>query len=264
MYKGSVGKAIDDLIRGVGLSRIWIFQAYHDITSKYQRTILGPFWLTGSVVATSVSLSIVFGAIFKQDLKEILPYIMAGIIFFNVLSYPLGEAPEMLVNYSGVIRNNAYPFTYYAFESVTKNLIMLAHNLIVFYVIYILLGSAVIPNPLLIPGFLLSVFNVLIYGQLVAMLSARYRDLRYLFPYVMQLLFFMTPIFWHGKDITGPRRVILHLNPFTSFLDIMRTPILGGYPDAYSWQVVGASTVVGIILWLIFFSLNRHKIPFWV
>lgn len=216
------------------------------------------------MVATSLSLSIVFGALFGQSLAELLPYVMAGMIFFNIATYPLNEAPEVFVGYAGIIKNHAYPFTYYVFESLSKNFITFLHNYVVYIATCIILQVNVIPNFTLVPALVLVYITAAIYGTLVAMLSARYRDLRFMFPYVAQLLFFITPIFWKADHIKGVRRWILDYNPFSYMLDLLRTPAMGGYPAAQSWIVVLAVAAFGAVLWLFFFAANRRKIPFWV
>jgi ABC-type polysaccharide/polyol phosphate export permease len=95
------------------------------------------------MVASSVSMAIVFGGIFGQDLKVALPLIMAGLLTYAMIVFPLSEAPEApeaFVGNSTIIVNHAYPFTYFIFEAVCRSFFIFLHNLVVFCIVMALLG----------------------------------------------------------------------------------------------------------------------------
>lgn len=112
---GAMGKAFADLSNGLGLSHVWVHQAYHAISAKYKRMVLGSLWISGAMVVSSASMAIVFGGIFGQDLKVALPLTMAGLLTYAMIVFPLSEAPEPFVGNSTIIVNHAYPFTYFIF-----------------------------------------------------------------------------------------------------------------------------------------------------
>ncbi|ESQ80743.1 ABC transporter permease [Asticcacaulis sp. YBE204] len=257
-------KAINDLRAGIGLSHVWLYQAYHDISAKYKRTLLGSFWNTGSMIAMSGSMAIVFGALFNQDLSVVFPWIMSGMIAFSLVGHVFNEAPEVYVQNGGIISNHAYPFTYYSFEAVTRNLFLFAHNLVVFYIILALLRVLTLPHWTIVPGMLIVVFNMLTWGALVSMVSARYKDLRFLLPYLSQLVMFMSPIMYRPSMIPAHKMFIVDYNPFYPFIEMVRSPMLGTFMPAKYWGMALGITVAGVLLWLLFFSLNRRRIPFWI
>lgn len=259
-----LSSAFKDLKGGLSLAHVWLFQAYHDISAKYKRTILGPLWLAASMVFMSLSFSIVVGSLFGQDLRETLPYIMGGIMAFNLIGYAISEAPETYMSNSGIIKNHAYPFTYYTFEAVAKNVIMFFHNLVVFEIILAILGKMVIPHWSFILGLPVVVFNMFVWGSLISLLSSRYRDLRYLIPYLAGVLMFMTPIMYRVDQLQGGKLLIVHLNPIYPFVEMLRSPLLGGAMPVDYWPMAGIVSVVGFLLWMLFFSLFRKRIPFWV
>ena len=85
---------------------------------------------------------------------------------------------------------------------------------------------------------------------------------------VVQLLFFMTPIIWTEKSLQGTanaeRARIAELNPLYHFLDIVRTPLLGGDQQLYHWVIVLAVTVVGWGLALLAMRNYRSRVAYWV
>jgi ABC-type polysaccharide/polyol phosphate export permease len=257
-------KAIKDLIAGALLYRVWLYQAYHELTVKYKRTILGSLWVSGSMVATSLAVSIVFGGLFGQSLEKMLPYCMGGLLAANLCFFAVTDSGETLMSTSGIIRNHAYPFTYYIFEHMCRLFFLFLHNLAVYIVLMIILGTLKIPHWSILLGLPLVFIYMFTWGMLTAMLSARFRDMRYLLPYIGQLLFFLTPLYWFSKDLSGWRTLIVDINPFFALVQLIRAPLLGEAPTMHNWMMAGGVCATGIVLWLIFFSAYRRKIPFWV
>lgn len=259
-----VGRAIADLSRALSMWRIWSFRAYEQLISRYRRSLLGPFWLAASMAATAISLSIVFGALFRQPIKEVLPFITGGILAWNMLAMPLSEAPEIFVASGGIIRNHAYPFMYYVIEAALKNFIQFAHNLVVFFVFEIAVGAFTVPNYQILPALMLVFLCNLVWSTVSALVASRFRDIRFMFPYVAQVLFFMTPIFWRVDSLPPAKRIVGEWNPLFYMVRLIREPLLGRSPSLHDWAVVGGIALVGTIIWLATFSAFRRRIPFWV
>lgn len=260
------GKAFQDISKGVGLYNLWMGQAYHEITAKYKRTILGPFWTVGQMVSMSIALSLMIGALMGNDLREALPYVMSGMIAWFLVSYPLAEGVEIFMMNTGIIKNHAYPFTFYIFEATFRSLILLAHNLVVFWVFMALIKSFVMPSPMLVVGIFVLYLNVFFWSTMTSMLASRYRDMRYLFPYVGQIIYFLTPVFW--KPVPGHtsvlRLIFIDHNPFSALVAIVRKPLLGELATVYEWELVAGVTALGFILFIFSFAAFRRRIAFWV
>ncbi len=216
------------------------------------------------MVATSIALAIVMGGIQKQSLPDILPYIMAGILCFYLPGYVLTEAPEVYMSSSNIIKNHAYPFTYYAFESVTRVFLVFLHNLVAYYLAMAILTRLAIPDWTILPALVLVYCNCLVWGTLASMVAARFRDLRFLLPFMSQIIFFMTPVFWHPNNMDGWRVWLVRVNPFYGLMEIVRSPLLGTTAPSLAWELSAASLIIGSLLWLFFFSRFRSKIPFWI
>ncbi|MDC7676492.1 ABC transporter permease [Asticcacaulis machinosus] len=258
-----MNKTIADLIAGSKLYPVWLHQAYYMLSAKYKRTILGTIWIAGNFIASSLAIAVVFGAIFNQDLHETLPYTMQGFLMAGTCMWIITEAPELYVGHAGIIKNHAYPFTYFAFEGVAKMIMLFAHNLIVFYIFMVAMGTVTVPLWPLIPGLILNIVCMLGWGCVVGMMSARFRDLRFLLPSASTLLFFLTPVYWRAETL-GSQRWIADINPLYHMIAIVREPFLGRYPAPENWIFVSGVAVTGIVAWFIAFSLFRRRIPFWV
>jgi ABC-type polysaccharide/polyol phosphate export permease len=257
-------KALKDLSKGIGLFHVWFYQAYHEISAKYKRTVFGSLWIVGSMVFMSIAFSIVSAALFGQNLADVVPYVMGGIMAFNLVGTIFGEAPEIYMSNAGIISNHAYPFTYYTFESVTKNFMIFAHNVVVLEIILLLLQKMAIPHWSILIALPLVFVNLFTWGGLVSMLSARFRDMRFLLPYLLTVIMFMTPIMYKVSQFNGPKKLIVELNPLYPFVEMLRSPLLGYAMPLQYWESALGVTVAGILLWLIFFNAFRSRISFWV
>lgn len=260
MYK----KAFDDLARGVALWPVWTYQAWHEMTARYKRTFLGTFWLAGSMVVTSIALALVWGGLMNRDLHEVLPYIMGGIMCFSLVAFPLNEGAELYLGSAGMIRNHAHPFSYYGLETVGKMVLTFAHNLIIFWIVVAFVRALSVPHWTLLLGFPIVLITMFTWGSVLGVAAARFRDLRFLLPYIGQLLFYITPVIWYVGDISNKRAWIANFNPLYGLLDVIRAPLLGQAPVPHAWSLALGSMIVGVILWLVIFPVFRKRIPFWV
>jgi ABC-type polysaccharide/polyol phosphate export permease len=261
---GNFGKAFQDLVDGTKLYHVWVHQAYHGISAKYKRTFLGAVWISGGMVASSLSMAIVFGGIFGQDLRVAFPLIMAGILCFTLAVFPLSEAPEAFMGNATIIVNHAYPFNYFIYEAVCRSFFLFLHNLVVFYLAMGLVGALVLPHWTLLPGLTLVLISMFVWSNCAAMFAARFRDIRFLLPFLSSLLFVLTPIFWPAELLKGWRVALIHFNPLYGLVEVVRMPLMGKTPPAEAWTLASLSVVFGIIAWLVFFPANRRRIPFWV
>lgn len=259
-----MGKAFEDLVAGLRLYKVWSAQAYYEISAKFRRTFLGSLWISGAMVATSMALAIVMGGIMGQDLKTALPYVMSGILCFAIPNFLLIEAPDIFVAYANTIRNHAYPFSYYVFEKIARVFLLFAHNLIPFLIMMALIQKICFPHWTIILGLIVLYANCYFWGSLVAIAATRFIDLRFLLPFMSQIVFFVTPVWWHAENLTGWREIIYKFNPFYGLLEIIRSPLLGNMAEPHAWILSGVSTIIGVIMWLLFFPMNRSKIAFWV
>lgn len=259
-----LGKAIRDLKAGLSLYYVWLYQAYHDITAKYKRTVLGSFWLAGYMVVTSVSMAILFGALFHQPLNLALPYVMGGILSFSLVSFILNDGAEMFMTSGGVIKNHAYPFTFYALHTACRTILVFLHNLVVYWIFLIIFQCFSVPHWTIILSLPIVILFMLSWGMLTAMLASRFRDMRFMLPYVGQLLSYLTPLFWRTDGLKGTLLFVVTLNPFYNLVEIVRQPLLGKAPTEAMWGLALLYTAIGVLGWLLFFPAFRRRIPFWV
>src|SRR6185437_1581053 len=128
----------------------------------------------------------------------------------------------------------------------SRNLIVLAHNLVIVPIVLLIYRVHIDWGVILIlPGLLLLSLNGVWISILLGMVSARFRDVPPIVASFVQVVFFVTPIFW-SPDLLGVWKSAAELNPLFAAVDIVRAPLLGQTPAPWSWPVMAIVTAVGI------------------
>jgi lipopolysaccharide transport system permease protein len=117
--------------------------------------------------------------------------------------------------------------------------------------------------PLFFPGLVLFILNALWIGQVAGIISARFRDLPQIISAMLQMAFYVTPIFFQPSMLRD-HRWIIDYNPFAHLLELVRGPLVGTPPGILTWTVSIAMAITG---WLFALALTERylkRIPYWV
>lgn len=256
--------AIADLAEGLLFRELWLNFAFHDIRQRFRRSMLGPFWITLSTGIMVGALALVFGTIFSKPSADFIPYLTAGLIFWNFLLSTVNEGAVAYVASESYIRSVPMPVSVHFYRMFARNLIVLAHNMVIYVVVMIVFRIPLTLEMLLfIPGLLLFCGNLFWISMVCALLSTRFRDIPQLVTNLMQVVFFVTPIFWSASQI--PRRAaFVVLNPIYHMIEIVRAPLLNEYAHLSSWIVTGVMLPVGLAFAALLYRRAYPRIAYWV
>jgi ABC-2 type transport system permease protein/lipopolysaccharide transport system permease protein len=260
----NLNKALLDITNGWRRYALWGTMGLQDIRQRYRRSIIGPFWLTISMGVMVGALGILYGAIFKQDLHNYLPYLAAGFVTWGLISSLVMDGARAFISAEGLIKQLNAPLSVYVYRAVWSNLIIFAHNVWIYVVVALWFGS--LPGwqlLLVIPGVFVLMLNGLWMGLLLGLLSTRFRDIPQIVASIVQVMFFITPIIWRQEMLPG-RALFLDLNPFYYMVEIVRAPMLGQLPPLEIVLGVLLITVVGWALALFFYTVYRWRLAYWV
>lgn len=141
---------------------------------------------------------------------------------------------------------------------------MMGHNALVYAGVAILFGIyAGAAALLIIPGLALLILNAVWVGLLLGTLCARFRDIPQIISSIMRIAFFLTPIIWMPEQL-GTRGYLALINPFTYFVELIRSPLLGEIPSLLTWQLAILITVAGWVMALLVFVRFRGRVPYWL
>ncbi len=253
-----------DLIEGLRLFRLSVLLGWLDIRLRYRGSILGPFWLTLSTAVMVGALGFLYSALFKMQLHDYLPFLALSIVLWNFLGSLVSEGCASFTESETMIRSMRMPYLLYAMRVAVRNVVVLAHNIVVIAGVFVILKITPGMTALLaLPGLVLWAIDGIAVIMLLGAFCARFRDIPPIVASVMQLAFFLSPVIWK-PELLGPRARWLPFNPFFSLFEIVRGPLLGDVPAAST--VVSAliySVLLCAVSWALFVRV-RGRLAFWV
>jgi lipopolysaccharide transport system permease protein len=256
--------AWSDMIAGLASWRLWVRLGWNDILQRYRRSVLGPFWLTASMAIMIVALGILYAGLFNTPIEDFVPFLCVGLLVWNLISSFLTEGGILFTGSESYIKQIRLPYSVYVYRSTWSKLVTFFHNFIIYFAV--LLYFQIWPGAvalLAIPGLIVIVVNGALASLSIGIISARFRDVPPLISSVVQIVFFVTPIFWKPEMLKG-REYITDLNPFFHLLEVVRAPLLGSVPSAKSYFAVLLITLINIAITGAFFSRFRSRISYWV
>ncbi len=192
---------------GVNLREVWQYRyllflfVRRDFVAVYKQTILGPLWFFIKPIFTTLIFTFVFGKVgqFSPQGKPIFLYYLAGIILWQYFADCLRETSQTFTTNKNIFGKVYFPRLIMPFSIVISSLLKLGVQLLLFVMVYIITiysGMTVKINSTL---FLLPLLIVLMagmgtgFGLLVNSLTTKYRDLKFLLDFGVQLLMYITP-----------------------------------------------------------------------
>ena len=261
IVKNSINKEVKEAFTNY---EVWSFLAWQDIRIRYRRSKIGPLWITLSMTIFCLSLGIVYSRLFKSEVSELLPFLAIGMVVWSFVASCVGEMPNLFVDNAPYIKDMRINPLTILLRVLTRNAIIFGHNLLIVLGIYMYFG--IWPGwigLLALPGFLLVMLNIAVIGITLSIVGARFRDLAQITQSILQVVFFITPIFWFPRLLAEGSWVIA-ANPVAHFIDLVRSPLLGQSPELISWGVSLATLFTTSILAAWVYRNKSARIAFWV
>jgi lipopolysaccharide transport system permease protein len=228
------------------------FFTWRDLKVRYKQTAIGVAWAIFQPFMTMIVFSVFFGNLLKVPSDNI-PYpifVYTGLLFWQFFSGALTNTSNTLIVNQAIITKVYFPRIILPLSSVVTELvdfgvasIMLVVLMFYFHYTPHLAGLLLLPL-LLIITFLAAVGG----GLFLASINVKYRDVRYVLPYFIQILMFLTPVIY-PPSIAGKWAWLLAINPMTGVIKAARGAILGTEP--INWLLLMISFIAVSILMVI-------------
>jgi lipopolysaccharide transport system permease protein len=238
------------------LSDLWAYREllyffiWRDVKVRYKQTLLGAGWAIVQPLMTMVVFTVFFGHLAKIP-SDGLPYPVFSLIALVPWSYfasALAGCSTSLNGYQHIISKVYFPRLIIPFAAVIAPLVDFAIGfgiLLGFMAWYrIVPGATIVWLPALM---LLAVGTAAGVGIWLAALNVRYRDVRYVVPFVVQLWMFATPVAYPASLVPGRWRAAYGLNPMAGVIEGFRWALAGG-PAPGPITLVSAAVVVAMIV----------------
>jgi len=257
--------AFRDLIDGFRLAPLWLTLGWEQTAARFRRTVLGPFWLTANLLAMAFALSFIFGELFGNgNWRANFALIISGILCWSITGGFLADAANAFISAGDLMNTMRLPLTFHVLLMMYKNVINFLAQLIALWVVLLVLRLGAVPDISFIFGLAIVLINGVFLSIIVAMPATRFRDVYQSVAFAVQILFFLTPVFWAPAQMQGKRSIILTLNPFAHLLELIRQPLLGRTPLLVHWEWgIGLMVVLGATA-ITMLTLYRKRVVFWL
>lgn len=249
----------------LGMRELWehrellYFFTLRDIKVKYKQTVLGVLWSVLQPLLLALLFTVFLGKPVSTYTELPMPYALfsfSGLVIWGIFSSGLNNAGNSMVANANIIRKIYFPRLIIPISAVLVSVFDFVMAFIVFLGFCFLKGytihiSALLYFPLAIAVTCIATFGA---GTLLAALNVKYRDFRYIIPFMIQFLLFVSPVIYPISIATNKwLKMLVDLNPMTAALELFRAPLNGGIVNWESTAISGISALVILLIGLYYF-----------
>jgi lipopolysaccharide transport system permease protein len=234
-----------------------------NFVSYYKQTILGPLWFFIQPILTTIMFTVVFGGIAKIPTDGVPPvlFYLGGTVMWNYFAECLNKTSTTFIDNAGIFGKVYFPRLVMPISIVLTNLITFAIQFVLFlgFLSYFKFKGTNIHfniNVLLTPILILIMASLgLGLGIIVSSLTTKYRDLRFLVTFGVQLGMYATPIVYPLSTVPERFQPLIRANPMTAIIETFRYSFLGsGSFDGRNLLFSVFTTIIILIVGIVLFS----------
>ncbi|MCJ8166327.1 ABC transporter permease [Pontibacter sp. E15-1] len=228
-----------------------------DFVAVYKQTILGPIWFFLQPLFTTITFTIVFGKIAGMSTNGVPPllFYMAGIVGWNYFAECLNTTSTTFIQNANIFGKVYFPRLIMPLSIIVSNLLKFGVQLILFLVLlgyYIIRGADVQPNIylLLVPFLVLLMAGLgLGFGMLISAMTTKYRDLKFLVGFGVQLAMYASPVIYPLSTLPEKYKIYIAANPMSGIIEAFRFAFLGS--GTLNWNYLIYSTLFTLVIFIL-------------
>ena len=234
------------------------FLTWRDLKVRYKQTFVGVAWAIFQPFMAMVVFTIFFGNLagIPSDGVPYPIFVYVGLLFWQFFSGALTDTSNALIGNQSIVTKIYFPRILLPISAVFTRLVDFFIASIVLVVLMIYYGYT--PNLsglLILPLLLFITFVAALGGGLfLSAINVKYRDVRYVLPYFIQMMLFITPVIYPAS-LAGAWSWVLAINPMTGVIKAARGALLGTEP--INWSLIMLSSIAVIILIIIGFVIFK-------
>lgn len=215
---------------------LFYFLSWRDVLVRYKQTVIGVAWSVLRPLLTMVVFTVIFGRVAKLPSGGV-PYallVYAAMLPWQFFSNALSESSSSLVSNSNLLTKVYFPRLIIPSTSVITSFIDFLISFVILVGLMIWYRFAPPVNIILLPVFVLQVLVLSLgTGLIFAALNVKYRDVRYVIPFIVQIGLYVSPVGFSSGVIPERWRLLYSLNPMVGVIDGFRWCILGDAAGIY-------------------------------
>ncbi|MCY7348378.1 MAG: ABC transporter permease [Pyrinomonadaceae bacterium] len=253
----------------LNLREVWAYRellyflTWRDVKVRYKQTAIGVLWAILQPVLTTAIFTIIFSRFARFESLQV-PYplfALSGLLVWLFVNNSVTLASNSLVANTNLVTKIYFPRLIMPSAATFSGLIDLVLGLIILVGLMIYYGvnltSRIFAAPLFVA---LAIVLTVSFGTLFAALNVRFRDVKFVLPFFLQVWMFLSPVFYPSESLPEKWRIVFALNPLTGILQGFRAALFGG---DFDWSAIGAALILTLVLTLgAFFVFKRMEDDF--
>ncbi len=239
-----------DLLSIWNYRELLYFLALRDIQIRYKQTLIGIVWVLLQPILTTIVFSVLFSSIGQGTAQDI-PYPLfafSGFTIWTFFNAAIFNSSNSLINHTGLITKVFFPRLIIPISAVGAILLDLFFGLLSLLVVMLIYHATPNWTVIFAPFFLFIILLLALgLGILLSAVSVRYRDVKYILPFALQLWLFVSPVFYSLKVLPQKAIWLWKLNPIAGALDGFRAALFGQEFDVYG---IAVSIFISVIIFL--------------
>ncbi len=235
--------------------------SWRDIKVKYKQTVLGVLWVILRPLLTMIIFTFVFGRIANMDMYSSVPYsiiVFGGLLPWQFFSNALTECSNSLIGNERLITKVYFPRLIIPASSVITSFIDFLISLLILIILFFFYRYTPPWQILLMPIFWILVFFASFGpGLYLTALNVKYRDFRYIIPFIVQFGLFISPVGYMTSKIPSQWIWVYSLNPMVGVIDCFRWCIVKGAPNPFLNYPFYIS--MGVIIFFLVLSVYQFR-----
>lgn len=240
------------------------FLAWRDISVRYKQTLLGVAWAAIQPLAMMLVFSLFFGKLGKMP-SDGTPYPLfsfAALLPWQFFASALSASGQSLISNANLLAKVYFP----RLALPVSSLVPSALDFLCAFLVYLIMALAFQSLPtyriLLLPAFLLLAGAIALgCGLWVSALTVRYRDVKHILPFLIQLWLFASPVAYPSSIVPAPWNNLYALNPLVGVIDGVRWSLLRSYPAPHTETMLASVIIAGLLLisGILYFSKTERS-----
>ena len=226
--------------------------SWRDIKVRYKQTAVGAAWSIIRPLLTTIIFTFVFSRIAKLQNPGNAPYalmVFAGMLPWQFFSNALSESSNSLINNANLISKVYFPRMIIPASSVITTLVDLGISFIIMLGMFIWFRFIPSWHIIFLPFFVILAFLCSFgIGLYLTAVNVKYRDFKYIIPFIVQFGLYITPVGFSSSVITGKWKILYDLNPMVGIIDGFRWCILDDKMDWGSFWI--SIAIIALFLWI--------------
>ncbi len=207
--------------------RVWWHLGMADVRNKFAKSVVGPTWILLNLALWVGGIGLIYGALFNQKLDTYLPFLAIGFVVWTYLAQTITDGGNAFVFAEGYIKQFTYPKQIYVLRVIVNASVPFVIGVGIFFLVMLFLNRPFGAGMLWVfPGLLILLLATYLHATIMAYASARFRDLPHGMTALLQVLFFVTPVFFtigtlkeRGLDF------VYKFNPLYYLIEVVRHPL---------------------------------------